>query len=252
MNNKGGVGKTSLTVNLADFLVREHGKRVAVADCDGQRNATRFYMPMLNYRREITTLDVLTGHGELVWSDNFQTVRDGLYLLPGTPDLYELDISVVLTGEKPAIHKRAFSDLRDAMAASGEIDYFLLDLPPGFTLTSCTALLAADEVIIPVVVDGFNFDGVETMAVQLNSMKKANRFMRISGAVINQWHNAEYVKAGERLLRSMDIPVFSTVIRRTDKMPETTFERKPIAEHSPRSAATRDFRRFVQELLGEV
>lgn len=252
MNNKGGVGKSSLTVNLADILVRDYGKKVAIADCDGQRNATRFYLPMLNYRTEITVKDVLAGDGEMVWSDNFQAVRDGLLLLPGTPDLYELDISVVLTGEKPEFHKMAIKHLREAMEEDGEIDFFFLDLPPGFTLTSCAALVAADEVIIPVLMDGFNFDGVETMAVQLLSMRKANPLMRIAGAVINQWHNAEHVLAGERLLRSMDIPVFNTVIRRTDKMPETTFERKPIVEYSPRSAAAQDIRKLALELLEEV
>lgn len=252
MNNKGGVGKTVTTINLADTLVRA-GMRCTICDIDGQRNLTRFFFPDLDLTRVITAKDLLLGDGEPLWSDNLMEVREGLLVLPGTPDLYTLDVAGILgiQQDKP-IRKRAFLDLRDAMEEDGEMDFLLFDCPPGFTSASCAALAACDEVVIPMVVDGFNFDGISDMSAQITSMRMANAGIRIRGVLINQWRNAEVVHQGETLLRSLGVPVFDTVIRRTEKVPESTIARTPLAEYSPGSSAARDYRKWVRELLEEV
>ena len=82
-------------------------------------------------------------------------------------------------------------------------------------------------------------------------MRKANADIRITGVLINQWHNADVVHQGEKLVRSLGVSVFGTVIRRTDKVPESTFDRTPIVRYSPRSAASQDYRNWVAEYLGE-
>ena len=87
------------------------------------------------------------------------------------------------------------------------------------------------------------------MKAQLESLQRAAP--RIAGALVLQWRNSEVARQGEELLREMDIPVFQTVIRRTEKVPESTFERQPIVLYSPGSAAAQDYRRWVREYLGE-
>ena len=110
--------------------------------------------------------------------------------------------------------------------------------------------MASDEVVIPTVVDGFSLMGVGDMVAQVSSMRQANAAIKIAGILICQWHNSEAVRQGETLLRHR-WPVFNTVIRRTERLPESTFMRRPVMDYSPRSAASLDYRAWVREYLHE-
>ena len=251
MNNKGGVGKTVTAVNLADILVRQHGKRVVLVDCDGQKNATRFFWQNIP-EDAITVAELLIGEGEPLWSDNLHTVYPGLQLLPASSGLYHLDIHTLGAHVTPfTVRTGALRDFRQAMEEDGEVDFLLFDCPPGFTTASCAALMAADEVIIPAVLDGFSFDGIDQMDMQVHQIRCVNHAVKITGVLINQWHRAPHVEQAEALLRSRSVPVFHSVIRRTDKVPESTLARATLTLYSPNSAAGRDFRAWVEELTGE-
>jgi len=104
-------------------------------------------------------------------------------------------------------------------------------------------------VVVPMLVDGFSFAGMMDMREQLAGLQRSGP--RIAGVLVTQWHNSEVVRQGGELVRSMGVPVFSTAIRRTDKVPESTFDRQPIVRYSPGSAAAQDYRRWVREYLGE-
>lgn len=249
MNLKGGVGKTVTAINLADALALA-GKRTCLVDCDGQMSLTRFYLPHIDPDVTPTLENVLTGSGEPCWDDNIQELSDEVWLLPSSSGLYRLDVSALAGGEQR--WQRALRDFRDAAAEDGDVDYMVFDCPPGFTCASIAALLAADEVVIPMLVDGFSLWGVTDLVAQINSIRAANSKIRIAGVLITQWHRSEAVVQGERLLRSLSLPVFHAVIRRTDKVPESTFARKPIREYSLRSAASLDYAGWVEEYLEEV
>lgn len=213
MNNKGGVGKTVTAINLADILVREHHKRVVLADCDGQMNLTRFFFPEFDPENGGTVADVLTGEHDPWWRENLECIREGLDLLPGSPALYDLDLLAITHGLGNTYALKGFCE--DA-AFDGDTDYFILDCPPGYTLTSISALTAADEVIIPLQIDGFSIAGMLNVREQLSSLKEPAP--DIAGVLVTQWHNSEVVRQGEALVREMGIPVFKTSIRRTDKV----------------------------------
>lgn len=253
MNNKGGVGKTVTAVNLADILVRDCGKSVVLCDCDGQMNLTRFFLPGFDPEVCTTLADVFTGDAEPVWSENIVPVMPGLDLLPGSPALYDLDLRAVRDGAGDPYALRCFCD---AAASDGETDFFIFDCPPGYTLASVAALLAADEVVVPMLLDGFSFTGMLDIQAQLEGLRGAIQStgsrVDIAGVLLTQWHNSPVVLEGERLVRNMDMPVFRTVIRRTDKVPESTFDRTPIVRYSPTSAAARDYRAWVREYMGEA
>lgn len=245
MNNKGGVGKTVTAINLADILVRDYHKRVVLADCDGQINLTRFFLPEFDTEDGCTVAEVLTGMHAPYWRETLVELRPGLDLLPGSPALYDLDLIAIRDGLRDTHALRRF---RDAVAEGGETDYFIFDCPPGYTLSSVSALLAVEEVVVPLVIDGFSFYGMMDMKAQLDSLQRAAP--DIAGVLVLQSRNSEVYRQGEKLVREMDIPVFQTVIRRTEKMPESTFEQKPIVEYSPGSAAAQDYRKWVKEYLG--
>ena len=249
MNNKGGVGKTVTAINLADILVRSCKSRVVLVDCDGQCNLTSFYAPALDTDSVPTLAEVLTGNSEPLWSDNLSPVCPGLALLPGSPDLYELDLHSVIDGSGDRYGAR----LRDFVGCAredGDTDYMIFDCAPGFTCASVAALMAADDVVIPVNPDGFSFRGLASMARQLQGLRRAGVGIHIAGALLTQWRSSEVVLQGEDLLRSSGIPVFRQVIRRTEKVPESTFEQQPVTQYSPNSAASVDYRRWVREYLG--
>lgn len=248
MNNKGGVGKTVTAINLADILVSDYGKRVVLVDCDGQANLTRFYLPEFDGETGVTTSDVLLGSSEQVWSDNLLPLRAGLDLLPADSSLYELDRRAIQDGNGSPERLVWFTR---AAREDNETDYMIFDCPPGFTLASVGALMAADEVVIPMMMDGFSFSGVADLTAQVAALRRTQHKLRIAGVLITQWHNSPAVTQGEGLLRSMRVPVFTTTIRRTDKVVESTMDRTPVTQYSRSSAAARDYRRWVAEYLEE-
>lgn len=248
MNNKGGVGKTVTAINLAEILVRDYGKRVLLIDCDGQCNLTRFYKPGFDPDEASNTATLLLGQAEPVWCESTLTINPSLLLVPASSELYELDRAALQDGVQ---RLRVFYDFIRAAEEDDGADYCILDCPPGYTVASINALLACDEVVIPMLVDGFSFAGMADMRSQINGLRRTRGGVRIAGVLVTQWHNCEVVREGEALLRRMSVPVFATTIRRTDKVPESTFEGQPVMVHSPTSAATQDYRRWVVEYLGE-
>ena len=138
------------------------------------------------------------------------------------------------------------------MAEDEEVDVVLFDCPPGFTAASTAALMAAKEIIVPVLMDGFSLEGMTDMLLQVASMREVNHSLKVSGVLINQWHRSPAVEQGEKLLRSMPLPVFKQVIRRTDKIPESTFVKTAVMDYSVTSAASKDYRLLCQEIFGEV
>lgn len=247
MNNKGGVGKTVTALNLADILVRDYRKRVLLVDCDGQMNLTRFWVPDFDPMVSPSVAEVLMGDYEPVWADNVIPVKVGLDLLPGSSGLYDLDVQAINDGVSNTYALRYFCG---AVQDDGEVDYVIFDCPPGFTTASVSALLAADEVVIPMLLDGFSFSGMRDMEDQLATLHRATGGASIAGVLLTQWHNSEVVRQGEALIRKLGVRVFGTHIRRTDKIPESTFDRTPVVIYSPTSAAARDYRAWVAEYIG--
>ena len=245
MNNKGGVGKTVTAINLADILVREHGKRVVLVDCDGQRNLTDFLLPC-GYDEETcySTVSLLTGGGEPVWSDNLTPIRPGLSLIPGSSDLYDLD----LESHRDAAHEPLrVVEFVKAAREDGDTDFFLFDCPPGFTLASVGALMAADEVIVPLTVDGFSIRGLDTMQKQLRRLRRLGpKHLKV---LITQWNRSKSAMGGERLLRESGVPMFQTVIPRTVKVVESTMMGETLQELSPGCSAMKAYQVFAAELL---
>lgn len=248
MNMKGGVGKTVTTIQLATILTNQYGKTVLVVDCDGQCNLSRFYAA--DYIDDMTVANVMERSCESYRKDNVQLVRPNLYLLPASRDLYRLDLAAMQNGNA---HINALRNFVEVVAEDQEVDVVLFDCPPGFTAASTAALIAADELIIPILMDGFSIEGMAEMALQVESMRQVNPRLKVAGVLINQWHRCQAVEQGEKLLREMKLlPVFRQVIRRTDKVPESTFVKQPVMDYSYRSAASQDYRLLAQEIFGEV
>lgn len=244
MNNKGGVGKTVTAINLADNLAHDFHQRVVLVDCDGQANLTGFYLPGVEVDTA-TTADVLTGDCEQVWSDNLIPLRLNIELLPSSSGLYDLDLAAIKDG---ASAPKRLRDFVEAAREDGDTDWMIFDCPPGYTVSSVAALLAADEVMIPVTADKFSLDGVLAVAQQAHKIAHAHPGLTVR-ALMTQTRSGEIVTEAEKALAAMKVATYRTKIRRSEKVPESTVTLAPLREYSPHSSAARDYRRLAAELM---
>lgn len=249
MNRKGGVGKTTTVTNMAALLATEHNLSVTVIDADGQANASTFFGADM---RAPGLADWFTEpQSEELICDLLQpTPISGVTVIHASDALDDLDIS---GGSARHIGRigALIQAMQDLMIPP---DIVLIDCPPSFSVACCAALTASEDVIVPVKPDGYVFSGVAELTRQIERLQKVNPLVRIAGALITFWHNSEAVRAGEAALReSGELPVFQTVIRRTDKVDESTYARQTLDTWSPYSSAGRDYRAFVTEyMLGVI
>ena len=127
-------------------------------------------------------------------------------------------------------------------------DWCLIDCPPAFNAASAAALIAADEVIIPIKLDAFSLRGMTNMMRQIANMRRINPGLKLSGCLPTMWYNSPKIVEAEQTLKDSGLPVFDH-IRRTDKVDDMTFAQEPLLISSPRSAAGVDYRRFVRDLM---
>ena len=131
----------------------------------------------------------------------------------------------------------------------GEYDYCIIDCPPDINISVINALVAADEVIIPIKIDGYAFDGMDELEEQINNAKQLNPKLKLRGCLVTMFYNRDVCRQGEEWLQNQRYPVFKTHIRRTEKADEVTFTNESLMEYSPRSGAARDYKAFVREYL---
>jgi len=244
-NMKGGVGKTTTAINLAYNLAVEHGKRVLLVDADAQANATQLLLP----RREYDGLGALLSGTACCYAEVIEhTTVTGLDVLPASDSLWAIDLALITSDGHRSF--RSLKDLRSALEMDDAYDVMIIDCPPNFSTACIAAINAADSIVIPVLADAFSAEGMANLMRQIDSVKEFNPAVQVGGVLINQWHNADVVIDAANYMRDDPlVPVYQTMIRRTDKVIESTWAKEPVQSWSPFSSAARDFRAWVRELM---
>lgn len=246
INNKGGVGKTTTAINLAVCLATTYQQRVLLVDADGQRNATR---ALLGHVDEAGLAAILTG--TVMYYDEVicPTDIDGLDMIPASSELWSIDLHSRNGG---TVYINALRDVRDAIMEDDSYDVMVVDCPPHFSISCIAAILASNSIIIPVLPDAYSAEGMGDLVEQIDNVREIAPEIRVSGCLINQYHNSDVVlDAVEYFRESAPVPVYSTMIRRTDKVTESTWATGSVLIWSPQSAAARDYRAWVQELVAK-
>lgn len=161
-----------------------------------------------------------------------------------------MDLEAVTTDSRRSF--RAIKDLRDAVEEDDAYDIIVIDCPPNLSTACVSAILASDAVIIPVLSDACSATGVGDLVDQIASLRSLHPGLRVAGVLVNQWHRSPVVADSVSYLREEGmVPVYDTVIRRTDKVPESSWARMAVQQWSPFCSAARDYRAWVAELLAK-
>lgn len=241
LNLKGGVAKTVTCVNMAAILAADYKKRVLVVDADSQANTTEFFggaeacaCTMSNLLRGMEACTVIHATG-----------AEGVSLIAADDSLMDLDLSSVKS-------KEADITSLDRMLGScaDEYDYCLIDCPPAFNAAAAAALLAADDVIIPIKLDAFSLRGMANLTRQVQNMQQINPKLRIAGLLPTMVYRSEKIRKALEILQVSDFNVYHT-IRKTNKVDDMTFAQVPLIKSSPNSAACVDYRRMVAAYVRE-
>lgn len=251
LNFKGGVGKTVTTATLACLLAKRK-KRVLAIDADSQGNLSQYFGVEPTEDDTCTTMELLTSGAGYYPDFVTPTCIDDVDVIPADIRLLAADVDATVRGET---HRDAIEGLREALEEdAGDpdgYDYLLIDCPPALSTACAAALIAADEVIIPIRLDAFSTGGMSNLVFQITNMRRINPRLRVRGVLVTQYTRTEEERQALEVLRGSQLPVFETVIRFSKRVCAGTFAKMPLVEFSPWCAAAQDYRDLTEELLRE-
>ena len=244
-NQKGGVGKTTCSINLGGALA-ERGYRVLCVDMDPQANMTVGLGVSLSDVRH-SMADVLSEDRVSLDEIVRETETPGLWIVPATLELASTEVELFTAIGREMV-------LRDALDGwvERQFDVVIIDCPPTLGLLTINALVASSRVIIPVQTQYYAIKGLTALIKVINTIKlKLNHDLEVLG-LLPTFYDGRTVLAREMLenLRELgDHRVFNTMIKNTVKLGEAPLTGKPVTEYATNSAAARAFRDLAQEVI---
>lgn len=246
VNRKGGTAKTTTATELAYILATSCGKRVLFADADPQGDATSMLLPLPAGAAVSGMADLLKGARPFDVIEH--TDIPNLDIIPAGDDLAELDLDYMLKDERPSF--QILRNLRDAMTEADAYDFMVIDCPPNYSASCINAITAANCIIIPTNCDKNSAVGMSGLVQQIQSIRRQFPDVRIGGCLVTRFHRCGINEDALGYLRDeAPVRVYDTVIRRTDKVTESSWSGMSIQALSPFSSAGRDYRAWVAELL---
>jgi chromosome partitioning protein len=243
-NQKGGVGKTTTTINLGAALA-EYGRRVLLVDIDPQ-GALSVGLGLNPMTFEMTVHDALLRADADVTQAVTKTNIDGLDLLPSNIDLSAAEVLLVSEVGREHALKRALQPLLP------EYDIVLIDCQPSLGLLTVNALSAADGVLVPLECEYFALRGVALLLQTIEKVHdRLNDRLELVGilATMHDGRTLHGRQVLERVVEAFPDEVFHTVISRTVRFPETTAAGEPITSYAGSSAGADAYRTLARELL---
>ena len=241
-NQKGGVGKTTTTINLSTFLAKK-GKKVLLIDADPQGNATSG----LGAEKEVeySTYDVLVGETEIQEVVE-KTIIKNLYICPSNINLAGAEVELVSMMSREQRLKEKVEEIKE------KFDYILIDCPPSLGLITLNAFTASDSVLIPVQCEYYALEGLGQLLNTVNLVKKhLNKNLQIEGALLTMYDIRTNLsnQVVKEVKKYFEDKVYKTVIPRNVRLSEAPSYGMPITEYDPRSKGAKSYEKFTKEFL---
>ena len=243
-NQKGGVGKTTTTLNLGAALA-EYGRRVLLVDLDPQ-GALSAGLGVPSHELDHTIYNLMLERNTTITDVLVPTRIPGLDLLPANIDLSAAEVQLINEVGREHTLARALRPMLH------EYDYILIDCQPSLGLLTVNALACAHGVIMPVAAEFFSLRGVALLVDTIDKVKdRINPDLEVDGVLVTMF-DGRTVHARDvvaMLVQRFGDDVYDTVVSRTVKFPETTVAGEPITTYAPTSPAAEAFRALAREVI---
>lgn len=241
-NQKGGVGKTTTTVNLSTLLAKK-GKKVLLIDTDPQGNATSGLG--ITKELELSVYDILVG--DTAFDETIQeTTIKNLSVCPSNISLAGAEVELVSMMSREQRLKTKLDVIKE------RYDYILIDCPPSLGLITLNAFTASDSVLIPVQCEYFALEGLGQLLNTVNLVKKhLNKNLEIEGALLTMYDARTNLsnQVVKEVKKYFEDKVYKTVIPRNVRLSEAPSYGMPISLYDPRSKGAKAYEKFAKELL---
>jgi chromosome partitioning protein len=243
-NQKGGVGKTTSTINLGAALT-EYGRRVLLVDFDPQ-GALSVGLGVASHHLDRTIYNLIMEQSVPVDEVVRPTSVPGMDLLPSNIDLSAAEVQLVTEVAREQALGRALRPLLP------HYDFILVDCQPSLGLLTINALTCADGVLIPLECEFFSLRGVALLMDTIDKVReRLNPTLTITGILATMYDprtlHAREVMA--RVVEAFGDTVFDAVINRTVRFPETTVAGEPITRWAPKSSGAKAYRALAREVI---
>ena len=241
-NQKGGVGKTTTTVNLGTILAKK-GKKVLLIDADPQGNATSGLGVEKDVEKSVYDILVNDTEVEEVCED---TMIKNLKVCPSNINLAGAEVELVSMMSREQRLKEKLMKVKD------EFDFILIDCPPSLGLVTLNAFTASDSVLIPVQCEYFALEGLGQLLNTINLVKKhLNKGLYIEGALLTMYDIRTNLsnQVVKEVKKYFDNKVYKTVIPRNVKVSEAPSYGMPITLYDPKSKGAKSYDKFTKEFL---
>ena len=243
-NQKGGVGKTTSTINLGAALA-EYGRRVLLVDFDPQ-GALSVGLGVQPHQLDATIYNLLMERGMAADEVLLKTAVPNMDLLPSNIDLSAAEVQLVTEVGREQALGRALKGVLD------RYDVVLIDCQPSLGLLTINALACADSVLIPLACEFFSLRGVALLLDTIDKVRERLNFdLELEGILATMYDSrtTHCRQVLQRVVEAFGDKVYQTVITKTVKFPESTVAGSPILTLDPASSGARNYRQLAREVI---